>query len=854
MKKLLVLFGFAVILFSCKTSPSDEHFYDAGISVELAKFRKQQLTNIHYKLSFDIPSRKSDPIPAHLILEAELIDLSHPLILDFHEKSSHLLSLKVNGQESEITHRDEHITIPEKLLKKGFNSIEFDFLAGELSLNRNEDFLYTLLVPDRARTLFPCFDQPSLKANYTLTITAPKTWKVLAGAPEIGADDKGDFTTHRFAKSDLMSTYLFSFVAGKFDLAKADSSYAQTMLYRETSAEKIASSIPEVFRLHQKAKEFLENYTAYPFLFQKLDFATIPIFQYGGMEHIGAIQYRESSLFLDENATNSQLLSRAKLIGHETAHMWFGDLVTMDWFDDVWMKEVFANFMAGKLVNPAYPEINHELLFLTNHYPAAYGEDRTQGTNPIRQKLANLKDAGSLYGSIIYDKAPIMMRQLETAMGEAAFQKGIQTYIKTYANDNATWNDLIAILDDNTEMDLQDWSEVWVNQSGRPVLTDNIELAKDGTISSFEISQKAEDGSDKIWPQLFDITFFYPDTSRTFTISMAGESLNLQEAVGEQQASKIIYNSNGLGYGIFPIDKQSLATIQDLSDEVMRGQSYINLYENTLSGNIEPILAFETFQKGIAQEGNEILASLISSELSAIFWKYLTVDQRKKVLPGLEVQLWNQLQTDLPTNLKKTIFSLYRGIAYSGTGQDRLYKIWNKDIEIKDLKLNPDNFTDLAMTLALYGHPMSSQILTEERTSISNPDKLDRFDFLQPALSQNATERDRLFESFRDADNREKESWVLSACSYIHHPLRQESAINHLPLAMELLEDIQKTGDIFFPKRWISATAGQYTSPKAAKIVSDFLEANQDYNPILKNKILQATDDLMRVQKIVKQD
>ncbi len=852
MKNLFRLFGLILILSSCNTSVSDEHFYDSGISLELAQFRKQQIANIHYNLSFDIPAKKSASIPSHLTLEVEIYDLSHPLILDFHEESSHLLSLRVNGKETLINHQNQHLIISKEALINGSNTIEIEFIAGELSLNRNENFLYTLLVPDRASTLFPCFDQPNLKANYTLTLTTPKDWKVLAGAPETASEGSEDFTTHRFAKSDLMSTYLFSFVAGKFEVAKSDSGFAQTMLYRETNLEKIAASIPEVFTLHQKAKEFLEAYTGYPFPFQKLDFATIPIFQYGGMEHVGAIQYRESSLFLDENATDSELLSRAKLIGHETAHMWFGDLVTMDWFEDVWMKEVFANFMAGKLVNPTYPDINHELSFLTNHYPSAYGEDRTQGTNPIRQKLANLKDAGSLYGSIIYDKAPIMMRQLETAMGESAFQKGIQKYIKTYANSNADWNDLVEILDKNTEMDLQKWSEVWVNQSGRPILSDKIEFSKDGTISSFVITQKAEDGSDKIWPQLFDITFLYPAESKTFSVAMEGKTLKLTEAIGEQPPTTILYNSNGLGYGVFPSEEGSLSEITSLSNELMRGQSYINLFENTLVGNIKPMVAFETFQKGIAKEENEILARLISSELSTIFWKYLTVDEREEVLPDLENQLWDQLQEDLPTNLKKTIFSLYSGIAYTQIGQERLYKVWKKDLEIKDLKLNPDNFTSLAMNLAVYGHPRLSQILAEERTRISNPDKLDRFDFLLPALSQNESERDAFFKSFGDASNREKESWVLSAAGYIHHPLYQANAVKHLPLALGLLEDIQKTGDIFFPKRWVSVTVGQHSSSDAAKIVTDFLDQNPSYNPILKSKILQATDDLMRAQRIVK--
>jgi aminopeptidase N len=127
---------------------------------------------------------------------------------------------------------------------------------------------------------------------------------------------------------------------------------------------------------------WLEDYTAIPYAFGKFDFVLIPSFQFGGMEHPGAIFYNASSLLLDESATQTQMLGRASLIAHETAHMWFGDLVTMKWFDDVWMKEVFANVMAAKIVNPSFPTVNHALRFLYQHYPAAYDVDRTRA--PIR--------------------------------------------------------------------------------------------------------------------------------------------------------------------------------------------------------------------------------------------------------------------------------------------------------------------------------------------------------------------------------------------------------------------------------------------------------------------------------------
>ena len=170
--------------------------------------------------------------------------------------------------------------------------------------------------------------------------------------------------------------------------------------------------------MHFSALDWLEEYTGISYPFEKFGFALIPSFQYGGMEHPGAILYRARSLFLEENATQNELLGRAGLIAHESAHMWFGNLVTMDWFNDVWLKEVFANFMSAKIVNPHFPAINHDLRFLMAHYPSAYGVDRTKGANPIQQELPNLKDAGTVYGAIIYQKAPIVMRHLEFVLNQ----------------------------------------------------------------------------------------------------------------------------------------------------------------------------------------------------------------------------------------------------------------------------------------------------------------------------------------------------------------------------------------------------------------------------------------------------
>ena len=827
---------------------------EKGISLELATYRKQQISDVEYHLSFDIPAEKTVPIPSSLTLNVLIHDLKNDLFLDFNEAESHLKSVNVNGEKTDINHQKEHLIIDKKELVLGENTIVISFDAGELSLNRNEDFLYTLLVPDRASTLFPCFDQPDIKANYKLTITAPKKWEVLCGAFEESATDMGDFTKHIFNQTDKMSTYLFSFVAGKFTaVTKNPGAFDMRFLYRENNKEKIEESVDEVFSIHQKSIDFLEEYTQVKFPFQKMDFAAIPPFQYGGMEHVGAIQYRASSLFLDKNATQNRKLSRAKLIGHETSHMWFGDLVTMRWFNDVWMKEVFANFMADKIMNPVFPEINHELNFMMSHYPSAYSEDRTKGTNAIRQYLGNLKNAGSLYGRIIYNKAPIMMRQLENLLGEEKFKEGIQEYIQTYANGNADWSELVTILDNKTTGDIKSWSDVWVNSLGRPVFTEEVELNEKGNVTKFVIHQKAEDGSQKIWVQSFKIQLKDErGYEKTINLKNMGNSFDISSAVKDFKPGQVLYNTNGFGYGVFPIYKAKISSYKNISDEVSRGSQFINLYENMLNGVVAPLETYRVYLDAIRVEENELILNYLSGRAQTIYWTFLTKEQQQTVQQKTESQLFTLLKKELPKNIKKTLFVLYQSIAVSEKGKGNLYAIWSKKKTIKNLFLNENEYTNLAMKLAIYTHPKASEILQEQVAAISNKDRLARFKWLLPSLSKNETTRASFMKSLLEKENREKESWVQTALGNMHHPLRQHSGKKHLNAILEKLEEVQLTGDIFFPKGWLASSIGNYSSKEAALVLQLFLDAHPNYNPILLKKLLQTTDNLARAQNIKK--
>ncbi len=378
---------------------------EAGIALTLAAHRARTLENLRYQLSFDIPAAAGKPIEGRLTVRFVAKDVTQPLVLDFAPGADHLTSVSIAGKPSNFRAVNGHIVIPAHEVATGENTVDIVFRAGDQSLNRNPEFLYSLFVPARSHLAFPCFDQPDLKARYTLELAVPAGWVAVANGAELSRDTSGDRTHIRYGETQPIPTYLFAFAAGQFQIETAErDGRTYRMFHRETDARKVARNRETVFDLHATSLDWLEEYTGIPYQFGKFDFVLMPAFQFGGMEHPGAIFYNAASLLLDESATENQVLGRASLIAHETSHMWFGDLVTMRWFDDVWMKEVFASFMAAKIVNPSFPKINHELRFLVANYPAAYSVDRTAGTHPIRQELDNLNEAGSLYGAIIYSE------------------------------------------------------------------------------------------------------------------------------------------------------------------------------------------------------------------------------------------------------------------------------------------------------------------------------------------------------------------------------------------------------------------------------------------------------------------
>ncbi|MCR5131898.1 MAG: aminopeptidase [Prevotella sp.] len=793
-----------------------------GVSKVLAEERAKTVSDIHYALTFDIHATKDQPVRFTEIIRFTWSG-QEDLQIDFQGTEDQLEKvIGVNGKGAKTVLMDEHVVIKKKLLREGENIIEINGTSGDKALNRSDDYLYTLFVPDHARSVFPCFDQPNLKAQFSVKLNLPEGWTSI---------------TNQTQKP--LPTYLFSFVAGKFQTQKATRDGRElTALYRETDPAKVAQ-LNTVFDQVALSLRWMEQYTNIRYPFDQFGFVVLPGYQFGGMEHPGCIQFTDQRIFLGPQPTPDEELNRLNLIAHETSHMWFGDLVTMRWFDDVWTKEVFANFLADKIAREQFPNINHDLAFLRAHYPAALSTDRTEGTHPIQQPLENLNQASLLYGNIIYHKAPIMMQQLEMTLGVDALRKGLQNYLRKFAYSNATWDDLIAELDNAAPgHGVAAFSEAWVKEKGLPTIS--YEQQKNGGII---IRQSDPYHRHLTWRQGFEMGVVsedlrQPEGYRTDDIDLylVADSVSIPP-VGAATASKrqplVIPNLNGKGYGRFTVDDNTLLflgfTCQTEHDPVRRQAALMTIYENYLMGNTTTQWLFGTLLTYLAQEEQPLVAASVCNYLARALAD-ISDDQRDFA----EYSLMNLARQHSLPSVRQQLLRLLGGVARSRSIVDDLYKIWNAKSESL---LNDRDYTAMSYHLALMRPLEWQQILTTQRNRLKTDDERREFDYVSRACNPDEQVQQQLFNDLLKAENRRVEPWARRMLALLNDPTREPLSNRYLAPGLNALEDVQRTGDIFFPDDWLSGLLSGHRSDEAKSTVRTWISTHPTLSPALMNKL-----------------
>lgn len=823
-------------------SSGDQTIPESGVSRALAQSRVDNLSEVSYDLHFDIPEERTTKLGGRVTIGFTPRH-SRAVVLDFTAAGQSIVSVETNGEVSDYTVVNEHIVVPSKSIARGrHNTITVEYSVEDQSLNRRDELLYTLLVPDRARTLFPCFDQPDLKAKYTLSLTLPQSWTAVSNGKATSETVAEGRKQIAFAQTEPLSTYLFSFVAGIFDKTEREHNGQTIGLYHRQSDEQKRAQADTIFELVFRSIDYMEQYTGIKYPFAKYDLIVLPGFQYGGMEHTGATLYNDKRLFLDPDPSIGQRLARAQLIAHETAHMWFGDLVTMRWFDEVWIKEVFVNRFASMITRPMFPEVDYDLNFMLNYIPAAYAEDRTKGATPIQQSLDNLRNAGLVYGNTIYNKSPIVIEMLARSIGEQTFQQGLQKYLTRYSYSNAGWDDLIDILDPLTPIDLKKWSKSWIDSSGMPAVYSQVENGE------LKVEQVDRQRRGVEWEQTVEFKTFDPDSRYSVKVDRAAQKYMIGS-----QSNIAIPNSNGRSYGLFKPDQQTteymLGQFDRTDDKVLRGSMIITLFENLKDHTIDPDRFAAAMLRGMQSEEDMLLFGQMVSYLKAVLGDYRLTDRQT-----MEEELWQIATTDDNRQRRRTALMTLAATMRSAETVGKVLKLWNDPKAVGATASGVNDLMTLSLELAVRLPDRAEGIVERQMSLIEESDVKSEYRFISAAVSADTIRCDSLFDALLDPANRRIEPWAGNALHYLCHPARGAMPLRYTDRGLAVLEEVQRTGDIFFPKQWLVSLLSVEPSSEAVAAVDRYLAQNDTLQPMLRAKVLQAADRLYGSEAQLRQE
>jgi aminopeptidase N len=410
------------------------------------------------------------------------------------------------------------------------------------------------------------------------------------------------------------------------------------------------------------------------------------------------------------------------------------------------------------------------------------------------------------------------------------------------------------VLDARTSEDLAAWSHAWVDEAGRPAIATELRV-ENGKIARLAFTER--DPAPRrglVWTERIEVALGYDGDIKRIPVNLNAARVEVAGARGLPAPLYVLPTGGGIGYGGFALDPGTrdylLRHLGNIPDALTRGSALVALWEDMLDGRARAADVVTTLVAALPLERDELNVQRMLSYLQQGYWKFMSASARDALAPSLERTLRDGITAAPTQSLKSAWFSALRDTALTPPSLQWLERVWNKTETVPGLTLAEPDYITLSQELAVRGVPGSENILSTELARIENPDRKARFEFVRPALSNDPAVRDALFASFADVKNRRREPWVLEALSYLHHPLRAAASEKYIPRSLTMLQEIQRTGDIFFPKRWTDATLSGHNSASAARVVKAFLTGlPPDYPDRLRRIVRSSADDLFRASR-----
>ncbi|GAA2257471.1 MULTISPECIES: aminopeptidase N [Kitasatospora] len=721
-----------------------------------------------------------------------------------------------------------------------------------------ETYLYTHYEPADARRVFATFEQPDLKAPFSFTVTAPAAWDVYHNAAHEEITDQGAARVWRFAPTEPISTYLTAVVAGPYHVERdhyrrrlADGSTLEIPL-AATCRRSLAPyfDADEIFTVTKQGLDFFHEEFDFPYPFGKYDQCFVPEYNIGAMENPGCVTFREDFVFRSK-VTEAAYEGRANVILHEMAHMWFGDLVTMKWWDDLWLKESFADFMGSFSQIEATRYRSAWITFANKRKAWAYRQDQFPTTHPITADIRDLEDAKLNFDGITYAKGASVLKQLVAYVGRDAFFAGVRQYFKRHAYGNTVLGDLLDVLEQTSGRDLTAWSGAWLQTAGVNSLTPQLTCDAEGRITEFAVVQ---DGATPR-PHRIAIGLYDRDAvgalvrTHRIELDVHGTRTVVPELAGLPRPALVLLNDDDLTYCKIRFDDRSLETLRDglgeITDGLARALAWSAVWNLTRDGLMPTrdylalVLRFAGQESGIGvlqslhqqaklaldvyadpawrPEGAQLLAEGALRELRA-------------AAPGSDHQLaWARFLAQ--TAHEEEQFRLLRGLL-AGTAR------------IDGLEVDQDLRWLLWLALAAAGKAGAEELNAELAADNTASGKQHLTECL--AALPTAGAKAAAWSAVIDSDELPN-ALVEAQISGFNQPGRRDLTVGYTERYFALLEEIWSQRSIEIAMRIVGGFFPRYQTDERTLAAADaWLTGHPSAAPALRRLVLECHDDLAR--------
>lgn len=692
-----------------------------------AEARALRISDCHYTLDLDIP-RKAEGYRGTVNIEFTLSGAGDTFV-DHRGKSIQLL--EINGLAVPADWTGYRLMLPGAALVQGANTVRIvyendydhsgDGFHQFIDPEDGEEYLYSNFEPYEAHRLFPCFDQPDIKASYQLTITAPADWEIVTNSRELHADAAAGGRARRsFETTKAFSTYLFALVAGPYEAFREDHNGIPLGLFCRKSMARYLDR-DEIFTITRQGLDFYGEFFDLPYPFGKYDQIFVPEFNAGAMENVAAVTHNEFMVFRDP-PTDNQRRRRAEVILHEMAHMWFGDLVTMRWWNDLWLNESFATYMSYLCMTSATRFTAGWQDFNAAIKNWAYRQDQLITTHPIAGTVADTDETFLNFDGITYGKGASVLKQLVAAIGMDGFRDGMRHYFRNHAYGNATLAQFLASLEAGSRKDLKEWSRLWLETPSLNTIAASWD-ADGERVTRLALTQTALPEYPTIRPHHLDVGLVRDEGGeieiRSLPASLTAREAVVEAAVGAARPSLVFPNYNDHAYAKVALDADSIAwareNIDRLADPLLRQLLWSSLWNMTRDQQLKAQDFLALVNGKILLERDITIAEAVLGYATLVYARFLPESMRPQAAHALFDTAWAGLQA-APRGDSQIVWArTLIGVAETPDDLAVAAQLADGAVTVEGFAVDQEMRWSIATKFVAYGMPGASGRLDAER-------------------------------------------------------------------------------------------------------------------------------------------